>query len=161
MKIGLQIPYFNWPGSSENIGPVLLEVARTADQGGFASLWVMDHFFGIGSAWGAPEVPMLEGYTAISYMASVTQRIRLGLMVTGAFYRPPGLLVKQVTSLDVLSGGRAYLGIGAGWYEREVDPVLDLHHQPDREPQPADAQSHQKQGRFPDALDGPQVALPG
>ena len=120
MKIGLQIPYFDWPGNPENTGPVLLEIARTADQGGLASLWVMDHFFGIGSAWGEPEVPMLEGYAAISYMAAVTRSIKLGLMVTGVFYRHPGILIKTVTTLDVLTGGRAYFGIGSGWYEREA-----------------------------------------
>ena len=129
MKIGLQIPYFDWPGNPQNIGPVLIEVARTADKGGFASLWVMDHFFGIGSAWGAPEVPMLEGYTTVAYMAAVTKSIRLGLMVTGAFYRHPGILIKTVTTLDVLSGGRAYLGIGAGWYEREATG-LGVHYPP-------------------------------
>lgn len=120
MKIGIQIPYFDWPGSPENIGPVLLEIARAADEGGLASFWVMDHFFGIGSAWGEPEVPMLEGYTAISHMAAVTHDIQVGLMVTGAFYRHPGILIKTVTTLDVLTGGRAYFGIGAGWYEREA-----------------------------------------
>jgi F420-dependent oxidoreductase-like protein len=120
MKIGLQVPYFDWPGNPENIGPVLLEITRAAEQGGFASLWVMDHFFGIGSAWGPPEVPMLEGYTTIAYMAATTQNIRLGLMVAGAFHRYPGVLVKIVTTLDVLTGGRAYFGIGAGGGEREA-----------------------------------------
>lgn len=120
MKIGLQIPYFNWPGSADHIGERLLTIARTADQGGFASLWLMDHFFGIGSAWGEAEAPMLEGYTTLGYLAAATQQIRLGLLVTGAYYRHPGLLIKTVTTLDILSGGRAILGIGAGWYEREA-----------------------------------------
>lgn len=120
MKIGLQIPYFNWPGSPANIGPVLQEIARLADQGGFATLWLMDHFFGIGSAWGEADVPMLEGYTTLGYLAAVTQQLRLGLMVTGALYRHPGILLKSVTTLDVLSDGRALLGVGAGWYEREA-----------------------------------------
>ena len=120
MKIGLQIPSFTWPGSPANIGPVLHQIAHTADQGGFSSLWVMDHFFGIGSAWGASDVPMLEGYTTIAHMAAVTKQIRLGLLVSGAFYRHPGILIKTVSTLDVLSGGRAYFGIGAGWYEREA-----------------------------------------
>lgn len=120
MNIGLQIPYFDWPGSPANLGPTLLAIARTADQGGFASLWVMDHFFGIGSAWGPPEAPMLEGYATLAYMAAVTQKLRFGLMVTGALYRHPGILIKTVTTVDVLTGGRAYLGIGAGWYEREA-----------------------------------------
>ncbi|HEX2908617.1 MAG TPA: LLM class F420-dependent oxidoreductase [Phototrophicaceae bacterium] len=120
MKIGLQIPSFDWPSGPEKIGPVLLDIARAADQGGFASLWLMDHFFQIGGAYGEPEAPMLEGYTTLGYLAAVTQKLRLGLMVTGAIYRHPGLLLKTVTTLDVLTGGRAYLGIGAGWYEREA-----------------------------------------
>lgn len=119
MKIGLQIPHFDWPGSPDNMGPVLLEMARAVDQGGFASLWVMDHLFGIGAAWGPAEAPMPEGYTTLSYMAAVTEHVRLGLMVTGAYRRYPGVLVKMVTTLDVLTGGRAYLGIGAGGGGRE------------------------------------------
>jgi F420-dependent oxidoreductase-like protein len=119
MKLGLQIPSFDWPGSPQNIGATLQQIARTADEGGFASLWVMDHFFGIGSAWGPPEAPMLEGYTTLAYMAAATRQLRLGVLVTGAFYRHPGVLIKTVTTLDVLSGGRAYFGVGSGWYERE------------------------------------------
>ena len=120
MKIGLQIPQFDWPGSPQNIGATLLQIARAADEGGFESLWVMDHFFGIGSAWGPPEAPMLEGYATLAYLAAATRRLRLGVLVTGAFYRHPGILIKTVTTLDVLSGGRAYFGVGAGWYEREA-----------------------------------------
>lgn len=120
MRIGLQIPVFSWPGSPQNLGPVLLDVARAADEAGCSSLWLMDHFFGIGGPWGAPDDPMLEGYTALAFMAAATSRLRLGLLVTGAPYRHPGILLKSVTTLDVLSGGRAYLGLGAGWYEREA-----------------------------------------
>ena len=119
MRIGLQIPSFTWPGGTEGIGPKLAEIGRTADEAGFASLWVMDHFFqirGVGSA----EEPMLEGYSALSYLAGVTRRARLGTLVTGVVYRHPGILVKTATTLDVLSGGRAYLGIGAAWNEREA-----------------------------------------
>ena len=119
MKLGLQIVRFDWPGSPTNIGSKLGEIARTADEAGFASLWVMDHFFQIGMV-GAAEQPMLESYTTLAYMAAMTRRIRLGTMVTGVIYRHPGLLVKTVTNLDVLSGGRANLGIGAAWYEREA-----------------------------------------
>ena len=118
MRIGLQIPRFTWPGGASGIGPRLAEIGRTADEAGFASLWVMDHFFQIGGV-GEPEEPMLEGYSALSYLAGVTQRAKLGTLVTGVHYRYPGILVKTVTTLDVLSGGRAYLGIGAGWNERE------------------------------------------
>ncbi|MFB0500915.1 MAG: LLM class F420-dependent oxidoreductase, partial [Candidatus Bathyarchaeia archaeon] len=120
MKIGLQVYHFDWPGSPRNISAKLVEIAKTADNAGFFSLWVMDHFFQVGQGFGPPEAPMLEGYSTISYLAAVTQSIKVGLMVTGNFYRHPGILIKTVTTLDVLSGGRAYLGIGAGWYEREA-----------------------------------------
>lgn len=118
MRIGLQIPRFTWPEGPASIGPKLAEIGRTADEAGFASLWVMDHFFQIGAV-GEPEEPMLEGYSALSYLAAITERAKLGTLVTGVHYRYPGLLVKTATTLDVLSGGRAYLGIGAGWNERE------------------------------------------
>ena len=120
MKIGLQIPRFDWPGCPRNIGAKLVEIAKTADSGGFHSLWVMDHFFQVGQGFGPLEAPMLEGYSTMSYLAAVTQQIKVGLMVTGNIYRHPGILIKTVTTLDVLSGGRAYLGIGTGWYEREA-----------------------------------------
>ena len=119
MKIGLQIPSFTYPGGTAAIGPRLAEIAKTADDAGFASLWVMDHFFQI-SGVGQPEEPMLEGYSALSFMAACTRRARLGTMVTGVIYRHPGLLVKTVSTLDVLSGGRAYFGIGAAWNEKEA-----------------------------------------
>lgn len=118
MRIGLQVPIFKWPGGTAEIGQRLAEIGRTADDGGFASMWVMDHFFQIAMA-GPPEDPMLEGYSALSFLAGVTKRITLGTLVTGVIYRYPGLLVKTVTTLDVLSGGRAWLGIGAGWNEQE------------------------------------------
>jgi F420-dependent oxidoreductase-like protein len=122
MKLGLQINRFDWPGSPGNLGPRLAEIARAADQAGFASLWVMDHLFQMDvAAWGlAAADPMLDGYTALSFMAAVTERARLGTLVTAVTYRHPGHLVKVVTNLDVLSGGRATLGIGAGWYAREA-----------------------------------------
>ena len=118
MRIGLQVPSFSWPEGTPGIGPKLAEIGRTADDAGFASLWVMDHFFQI-EAIGEVDEPMLEGYSALSYLAGVTERMKLGTLVTGVHYRYPGLLVKTATTLDVLSGGRAYLGIGAGWNERE------------------------------------------
>jgi F420-dependent oxidoreductase-like protein len=118
MRVGVQIPRFTWPGGAEVIGPRLAEIGRTADDAGFASIWVMDHFFQIGVN-GPPEEPMLEGYSALSYLAGVTRRAQLGTLVTGVIYRYPGLLVKTVTTLDVLSSGRAYLGIGAAWNEAE------------------------------------------
>ncbi len=125
MKIGLQIPNFTWPGSPANLGSKLAEIARTADDAGFASIWVMDHFFQIGSrdrsmGLGPAEDLMLEGYSTLSYLAGLTKKVKLGTLVTGVIYRYPGILVKTVTTLDVLSGGRAYLGIGAAWNEREA-----------------------------------------
>jgi F420-dependent oxidoreductase-like protein len=120
MKIGLQVNRFTWPGGDAAIGPKLAEIARTADQAGFASFWVMDHFFQLEGMIGPASEPMLEAYTTLGFVAGVTQHMKLGTLVTGNIYRRPGLLVKAVTTLDVLSGGRAYLGIGAGWYEREA-----------------------------------------
>jgi len=119
VRIGLQIPNFTWPEGDAGIGSRLAEIGRTADEAGFESLWVMDHFFQIGVIGDADE-PMLEGYSALSYLAGVTERAKLGTLVTGVIYRYPGILVKTATTLDVLSGGRAYLGIGAGWNEREA-----------------------------------------
>lgn len=123
MKLGLQIPEFNWPDSPQSIGAKLVEIAKTAENVGISSLWFMDHFFQVAEQGDDSQVaaePMLEGYSAASYIAAVTQKIKIGLLVTGNIYRHPGLLIKTVTTLDVLSGGRAYFGIGAGWYEREA-----------------------------------------
>src|SRR3712207_2837972 len=119
MRIGLQIPSFTWPEGTGEIGPKLAHIGKTADEAGFASLWGMDHFFQIRGV-GSVEEPMLESYSALSYLAGVTERAKLGTLVTGVIYRYPGILVKTATTLDVLSGGRAYLGIGAGWNEREA-----------------------------------------
>ncbi|GAB4209496.1 MAG: LLM class F420-dependent oxidoreductase [Roseiflexaceae bacterium] len=119
MKVGLQLPIFSWPGEPQVIGPRLAEIGRAADEAGFDSLWVMDHFFQIPMV-GPAEQPMLEGYSALSFLAAVTKRVTLGTLVTGVLYRYPGILIKTVTTLDVLSGGRAWLGIGAGWFEREA-----------------------------------------
>jgi F420-dependent oxidoreductase-like protein len=122
MKIGLQIVRFDWPGHPANTGAKLAQIGKTADALGFDSIWVMDHFFQLDmpDMGLKPEEPMLDGYTALSYLAAVTARIRLGTLVTGINYRRPGHLLKIVSNLDVLSGGRAWLGIGAGWYEREA-----------------------------------------
>jgi F420-dependent oxidoreductase-like protein len=119
MKIGLQIPVFTWPGGSAELATTLKQIAQTADEGGFHSLWVMDHFFQLDPMIGPANWPMLEAYSALTYLAAVTENVKLGALVTGVHYRYPGFLVKQVTNLDVLSGGRAYFGVGAGWYERE------------------------------------------
>ena len=118
MRIGLQIPNFTWPGGAAVIPAKLAEIAAMADAAGFYSLWVMDHFFQI-SMVGPAENEMLEAYAALGYLAAHTKKVKLGTMVTGVIYRHPGILVKTVTTLDVLSGGRAYLGIGAAWNEQE------------------------------------------
>jgi F420-dependent oxidoreductase-like protein len=118
VKIGLQIASFTWPGGAASIAPRLASLVRAADDVGFDSIWVMDHFFQIRSV-GRPEEPMLEGMTTLGFMAAHSQRARLGLMVGGVHYRNPGLWVKATTTLDILSGGRAWLGIGAAWNEEE------------------------------------------
>jgi F420-dependent oxidoreductase-like protein len=114
MRIGLSISDFTSPRGPACLGHDLAQVAIAADQLGFDSLSVMDHFFQIRLV-GPPEREMLEGYTTLAYLAAVTKRLTLGTLVTGVHYRHPGLLAKIVTTLDVLSGGRAWLGIGAGW----------------------------------------------
>lgn len=118
MRIGLQVPNYTWPGGSEAMAGTLRQIAETVDEGGFASLWVMDHLFQIPMV-GPAETDMLEGYGALHYLAGITRRVRLGTMVSGVTYRHPGVLVKTVSTLDVLSGGRATLGIGAAWFDRE------------------------------------------
>ena len=118
MRIGLQIPSFTWPGRPAEIGSRLAEIARTADDCGFASIWVMDHYFQLGG-WGPPDIEMVECYSALAYAAALTKRVQLGPLVAGITYRLPGLLIKQATALDVLSAGRSYFGIGAAWNEEE------------------------------------------
>jgi F420-dependent oxidoreductase-like protein len=118
VKIGLQVPSFTWPGGDAAIGSTLARIAETADSVGFDSLWVMDHFYQIRGV-GKPEEPMLEGWTALGFMAAHSRKATLGLMVGGVHYRQAALWAKAATTLDVLSGGRAYLGIGAAWNEDE------------------------------------------
>lgn len=120
MKIGLQIPSFTWPGGASQLARQLRQIGQSAEAAGFASVWVMDHFFQLEPMLGQADEPMLEGYSALTYLAAVTERVKLGTLVTGVIYRQPSLLIKQVTNLDVLSGGRAYFGVGAAWYEREA-----------------------------------------
>jgi len=118
MRIGLQLPSFRLAEGPPGIATRLREIAQAAEEGGFSSLWVMDHYFQIPIV-GPAEQEMLEGYDTLSFLAAVTSRVKLGTLVTGVTYRHPGLLVKSVSTLDVLSGGRAYLGIGAAWFDRE------------------------------------------
>jgi F420-dependent oxidoreductase-like protein len=118
MRVGLQIPDFTWPGGPARLGEDLATIARTADEAGFDAVAVMDHLFQIGGV-GPVENDMLEAYTTLGYLAAHTSRARLLTLVTGVTYRVPGLLAKIVTTLDVLSGGRAWLGVGAAWNAEE------------------------------------------
>ncbi|PPF22977.1 LLM class F420-dependent oxidoreductase [Rathayibacter rathayi] len=118
MQLGIHFMNFTLPGGSPGIAPILAKTARTAEDVGCAWFTLMDHYFQM-EHFATSEDPMLEGYTALGFVAGQTERMRLGLLVTGVTYRHPGLLAKIVTTLDVLSGGRAMLGIGAAWYERE------------------------------------------
>jgi F420-dependent oxidoreductase-like protein len=118
MQLDLHVPRFTWPGGALAIGPTFTSLAQTADAIGVRTLSVMDHWFQMDMMWPAEE-PMLEGYSALSFAAAKTERLRFRLLVGGVTYRHPGLLAKIVTTLDVLSQGRAELGLGAAWYERE------------------------------------------
>jgi F420-dependent oxidoreductase-like protein len=119
MELALHVADFRVPGGPSSIAPTLAATARAADDAGFAALTLMDHWFQMEVAGRAATDPMLEGYTSLGFLAGQTRQVELGLLVTGVTYRHPGLLAKTVTTLDVLSGGRAVLGIGAAWYERE------------------------------------------
>jgi F420-dependent oxidoreductase-like protein len=118
VDLGLHYWTFSTPTETAAIGSTLAETARIAEEGGVASFTVMDHYFQMEQS-GAADEPMLEAYTTLGYLAALTRRMTLGVLVTGVMYRYPGLLAKIVTTLDVVSGGRGRLGIGASWYERE------------------------------------------
>ena len=118
MKLAVHGANLTWPGGAAELAPTLAGVARAADQGGVTTLTMMDHWFQM-EQMGGPAEPMLEGYTSLGFLAGQTERVELGLLVTGVTYRHPGLLAKIVATLDVLSGGRALFGIGAAWYDRE------------------------------------------
>jgi F420-dependent oxidoreductase-like protein len=118
VQIGIQIPDYTRPEGPATLGAALGQLARTADDAGFDSIAVMDHFFQLRGI-GPVENEMLEAYTALGFLAAHTTRAKLLTVVTGVHYRTAGLLAKAVTTLDVLSGGRAWLGIGAGWNEEE------------------------------------------
>jgi F420-dependent oxidoreductase-like protein len=119
MKVGLHIADFTWDGGPPALGPRLGEIARRADEAGVDRISVMDHLWQIGHR-GPPELEMLEAYTTLGFLAASTERVKLLTVVTAVVYREPGLLAKAVTTLDVLSGGRAMLGIGAAWNEAEA-----------------------------------------
>jgi F420-dependent oxidoreductase-like protein len=118
MRLGLQVPNFTWPNGQGELGETFGLIAQRAEHAGLYSLWVMDHFFQIQTV-GPAENEMLEGWSALAFAAGRTNHIKLGTMVTGVTYRYPGLLVKTATTLDVLSHGRAYFGVGAAWNEQE------------------------------------------
>ncbi len=118
MRTGIHFVNFTLPDQPASLATVLSATARAAEEGGCSTFTLMDHWFQM-EQFATSQDPMLEGYTSLGYLAGLTERMTLGLMVTGVTYRHPGLLAKIVTTLDVLSGGRAQLGIGAAWYERE------------------------------------------
>ena len=121
MHVGLQIPSFKYPGGTAAIRPKLKEIVTIAEEAGFYSLWVMDHFYQINGMFGeAYTDPMMEAYTTLGYISGLTEKAYLGVLVTGVIYRYPSVLMKMVNTLDILSGGRTYLGIGAAWYEAEA-----------------------------------------
>lgn len=119
MHLAIHLANFTLPGGPEVLAPTLAETARIADEGGVSTLTAMDHRFQMEMGGATAHDPMLEGYSTLAFLAGHTQHVDLGLLVTGVTYRHPGLLAKTVTTLDILSGGRALLGIGAAWYERE------------------------------------------
>ncbi|MBA3744772.1 LLM class F420-dependent oxidoreductase [Sporichthya sp.] len=120
MQVGIHNASFSWPGGPASIGPTIAELGQAAEAAGVGYVSFMDHFFQIPPV-GPAEEPMLEGYTALGFLAAHTSTVKLQLLCTGVTYRHPGLLAKTVTTLDVLSGGRAHLGIGAAWFDREHD----------------------------------------
>lgn len=118
MRLGVQLVRFDHAGGAAGTGPALTAAGEAAEVAGVDRLALMDHLFQI-PMLGDAEAPMLEGYTTLGFLAAATSSVRLQLLVTGVTYRHPGVLAKTVATLDVLSGGRAALGLGAAWYERE------------------------------------------
>jgi F420-dependent oxidoreductase-like protein len=122
IRLGLQIPNFSYGTGVAELFPTVIAQAREAEAAGFDSIFVMDHFYQL-PMLGTPDQPMLEAYTALGGLATATERVQLGTMVTGNTYRNPTLLAKAITTLDVISQGRAILGIGTGWFELEHDQL--------------------------------------
>ena len=114
MKLGISLGGFPAGTAAAHMGPLLSRLARRADDAGFDSLWTMDHFFQIPITGQPPEAPLIEAYALLAFLAAHTRRITLGTLVTSVAYRHPGVLIKAVTSIDVLSGGRVIFGVGAG-----------------------------------------------
>ena len=119
MRLSLSITNYSWPDGSKGLAPRLARIVRAADEGGLDTVWVADHLIQADPT-STPGAEMLEAYTTLGFLAALTERVRIGTMVTGVTYRPPSMLIKAVTTLDVLSGGRAWLGIGAGYHEMEA-----------------------------------------
>ena len=122
IRLGFQIPNFSYGTGVEQLFPTVIAQTREAESAGFDSVFVMDHFYQL-PMLGSPDQPMLEAYTALGALATATERVQLGTLVTGNTYRNPTLLAKALTTLDVVSAGRAILGIGAGWFELEHDQL--------------------------------------
>ncbi|MGO4446716.1 LLM class F420-dependent oxidoreductase [Mycobacterium sp. 2YAF39] len=122
IKLGLQIPNFSYGTGVPELFPTVIAQAQEAEAAGFDSVFVMDHFYQL-PGLGTPDQPMLEAYTALGALATATERVQLGTLVTGNTYRNPTLLAKAITTLDVVSAGRAILGIGTGWFELEHDQL--------------------------------------
>ena len=122
IKLGLQIPNFSYGTGVEQLYPTVIAQAQEAEAAGFDSVFVMDHFYQLPGI-GTPDQPMLEAYTTLGGLAVATERVQLGTMVTGNSYRNPALLAKELTTLDVMSQGRAVLGIGTGWFEYEHESL--------------------------------------
>jgi F420-dependent oxidoreductase-like protein len=122
IRLGLQIPNFSYGTGVQELFPTVIAQAQEAEAAGYDSVFVMDHFYQL-PGLGTPDQPMLEAYTALGALATATERVQLGTLVTGNTYRNPTLLAKAITTLDVISQGRAILGIGTGWYELEHDSL--------------------------------------
>jgi F420-dependent oxidoreductase-like protein len=120
VRISLSVTNYSWPSGPQALGPELARLATAADRSGVDTVWVADHLLQADPTAGPDDTEMLEAYTTLGFLAAQTQRVRLGTMVTGVTFRPPALLVKAVTTLDVLSGGRAWLGLGAGYQDDEA-----------------------------------------
>jgi F420-dependent oxidoreductase-like protein len=124
MRIGIQITGLSKLGTTAEYGNRLASIARTAEEAGFYSLWFPDHLLNAMMVMGFPLTdPVLEGYSTISFLAALTKRMKIGVQVTCPIFRHPALLVKIISTIDVLSGGRTYLGVGAGWFEREASAL--------------------------------------